>query len=423
MILLVAESPLDGKLNALALTWLDDLDKPNFPASGEIQPYTEEEIKERHLAAECQLDGLTKGLLEITNNKKVDVFFCKEVQFFHRTVRDFVRQSKYLQDFSTQFPDLTSNETYDRLLLAELWFAKSEYVDKFRYRGLLFQKPYRKPRDALLDAYEKALNHHISINLGKVVFPGTDAFPDWVNVVHYTHESSSSFPHWVAWQLDEPEYIVSKVSRSPDLLQTKGDLSILLSASLGYNDKATLKALLQVGASPNEQMTTEYRGFRTSATVWMIFCVHFAAHMVSPEAGSVTRRECLALEYFLAAGVDANCFILLTRTSDPRDIKGGATHFISLRQLVQQLKPPNLEALCKLMDGHRRGISPALRATWRYLASSKSRKSFRLDDCAPFDLDMQPPTTDSVKENRFFVHSVRWEDRELGAPHLKIRYD
>ena len=143
----------------------------------------------------------------------------------------------------------------------------------------------------------------------------------------------------------------------------------------------------------------------------------------------VTRRECLALEYFLAAGVDANCFILLAQGSHPRDMEGDATHFISLRQLVQQLKPPNLEALCKLMDRPRRGISPALRATWRYLASSKSRKSFRLDDCAPFDLDMQPPTTknsaeeDSVKENRFFVHSVRWEDRELKAPLLQIRCD
>ena len=221
---------------------------------------------------------------------------------------------------------------------------------------------------------------------------------------------------------------MSKVSRSPDLLQAKGNLSILLSASLSIDHKATLKALLQMGASPNDQVTIKYQKFQTSATVWMIFCVHFAAHMVSQEE-CVIPRQCLALEYFLAAGVDANCFILLARASDPRGMEGDATHFISLRQLVQQLKPPNLEALCKLMDGPRSGILPAIRTAWRYLASSQSCKSFRLDDYVPFDLDMQPPTTknpaeeDSVKENRFFVYSVRWEDRELKAPQLRIRCD
>ena len=424
MLRVVAKNPLDGNLNALALTWLDDLDNPNFPASGEIRPYTEEEIKERHLTAECQLDGLTKGLLEITNDKHKNLFFCKEVQFFHRTVRDFVRQSKYLQDFSTQFPDFTGIDTYARLLLAELWFAKSEHLSKVKYRNILSEETYRKPRDALLDAYEKAFDHHI--NSGKVELKGPKSFPELVyNCIPFGEDGTSlSFPHWIACHLDEPKYIVSKVSRSPDLLQAKGGLSILLSASLGWNDKATLKALLQAGASPNDQVTIKYQEFQTSPTVWMIFCVHFAAYMVSPKAGRVTLRECLALEYFLAAGVDANCFILLARGSHPRDMKGDATHFISLRQLVQQLKPPNLEALCKLMDGPRSGILPALQAMWRYLTSSKSRKSFRLDDYAPFDLDMQPPTTkesaeeDSVKENPFFVHSVQWEDRELEAPRL-----
>lgn len=58
----------DFGLTAIRITWLDDLEDAEFPTICEIKPYTTEQIEKRQSEAECQLDSLTKGLVEVRQN-------------------------------------------------------------------------------------------------------------------------------------------------------------------------------------------------------------------------------------------------------------------------------------------------------------------------------------------------------------------
>jgi hypothetical protein len=159
MLLLVAKCPpLIAPLNALSITWLRDLDKPEFPTKCKIKPYTNEKIQQRHLQARHQIDGFTKGLLEIKTSLEVDQahpFFQERV-----TVGDFVEQSRAIRDFATRSPDFTDISTYVRLLLAKLYFARTEDIfSLWKYLTFMHHVDLRSPRngnlDHLLDSYDR----------------------------------------------------------------------------------------------------------------------------------------------------------------------------------------------------------------------------------------------------------------------------
>ncbi|KAF4624521.1 hypothetical protein G7Y89_g13649 [Cudoniella acicularis] len=436
MLLLVAEM---SELTAVSLTWIDQLDDPAFPTSYEIKPYTDDEIKERQATAESEVGDFTKGLLEITepSHQKDNLFFCKSVQFFHRTLRDFVRQSKQLRDFSTEFPDLVGFETRTRVCLAELWFVKSEYVTRIPVIYNLFYKyPCRPSRDAQLDSFERVLSYHIQAGYG--CLRGITAYPD-------RDDSSSnekngtfvSFIHFVTWCLNDVEYVRRRVTKKLDLLQAKDDLSLIVSASLAWEgDSAMLKMLLDLGASPNEQVKVKDGSHESIASPWMVFCTYFATIMIYKEEDKYKARlkDCLCgkLEHFLATGVvDTNCVILMAQARNPRAYKGHPTHSISLKQLVQQLEPDNGESLLKMMNGPREGMLATLRDAWRYLTSSESGSPSTESAYLPFDVSMQPPSLspeDGIGDKghlnpyKFFVHSVKWGDTQLTAANLQIRF-
>lgn len=66
--LITAQNPLREALNALAYSWLDDLEDEDFPFNRTAGAYTDEEVKTRHRAVRRQLVLLTKGLLEMRGN-------------------------------------------------------------------------------------------------------------------------------------------------------------------------------------------------------------------------------------------------------------------------------------------------------------------------------------------------------------------
>ena len=106
------------------------------------------------------------------------------------------------------------------------------------------------------------------------------------------------------WRLGEPDYVASRVLSNPDFLQARNELSALLSAALRWGDAATFKVLLDMGASP---VTTGSTEGKTSATVWMIFCVFFAALVVSDRAMKYMHRKCEVL----GVGVDAKLLVAI----------------------------------------------------------------------------------------------------------------
>ena len=101
MLSLAASHP---PLNALMYSWLEDLEDPDFPFSAPVQAYSDKEIRNRHEIVRCQLDSRTKGLLEMSNTITTspghprflmayqDIYFKYNVQFFHRTVQDYLNE-------------------------------------------------------------------------------------------------------------------------------------------------------------------------------------------------------------------------------------------------------------------------------------------------------------------------------------------
>jgi hypothetical protein len=164
--MLLLAGQLRGNLVPMALTWIDNLDDPKFPTSYKIEPYTEEEIRERELVAELQIDYYTKGLLEIRTylNDNSKFIFNKRVQFFHRTLHDFVSHSQQLRAFSAEYPAFGCRQARMQTLLAGLWFAKTKYITANIFYMLILDEfaslPSGEARDAWFDAYARVLDYH-----------------------------------------------------------------------------------------------------------------------------------------------------------------------------------------------------------------------------------------------------------------------
>jgi hypothetical protein len=223
------------------------------------------------------------------------------------------------------------------------------------------------------------------------------------------------------------------VSKNPDLLQAKDDLSLIVSASLTWGDESTmLKMLLDLGASPNEQVKLKSRKYETTASAWMIFCAHFATTMISEDADKYKYHFCDRLEHFLATGVvDSNCVILIAQERGPQDNERLPTHRISLQQLVQQLEPANGESLLKMMNGPRKGILTIPKDAWRYFFLSKSDSPSPEPAYHPFEVGMQPPLLPQedgiddmspTRQPKFFVHSIKWGNTQLMVSLMGTRY-
>jgi NACHT domain len=458
--LLLADCIYD--LTAVALTWIDNLDEANFPASCIMKPYTDDEIRERQLAAEIQLDYFTRGLLEIWTDRDFrhnnDLIFVKRVRFFHRTVRDFVSQSKQLRDFSAEFPSIVSDETRAQIYLGGLWFAKPGCSASHNNAAdhLFFRWPPGASRDIWLDMYERVHNYHKPRGwlelVGKTFHPRSSRYSSTIS-------EQQSFLHWVASDLGDMNYVIRKLSKTPHLLHQREGLSLLLSAALSRKTASTLTRLFELGVSPNEEVKishtispepsieeqvgldtmSEYGlekslstsgVFQTSTTtVWKSFCAYFATRTMSIGDHSKTEVPncCRGLEEFLSTGqVDANCFVFFTLQKRAQDYKRGPTHFISLRELVQQFDPPNWETLSKQMRP-RLGFFTGLQNAWKNLTTFKSDQSFVPEEYLPFNLDMLPLDQDDLFEefsegkHWFIVHSLRWRDEQLMVPHLWVR--
>jgi hypothetical protein len=419
LLLLVAEVPVDiMRLNALSITWLQDLEDVNFPMKCEFKPYTEEQIRQRHLEASYQVDSLTKGLLEIVGSDKrrlgEPLFWRKRVQFFHRTVRDFVRQSSDLQKFASNVPDLTNISTYARLLLAELHFASTNDIQGYyrdrQYSLILYYYGDCHP-DGLLDGYGRAMEHHNSESSVRA-----PAFPGVTTRLEHApgggaNQSTLSFLHFLA-SYGIAGYVQRKVAADAGLLRPQGCTSLLLSAAVMSTSPAMAKALLDAGASPHDLVWSYDR--RSQFTVWQLVCTAFVCQMMRPDSRvRFLRRNCEIIQYFLEAGADANCFALLSCEADS-PVSPGPTHAIALRTLIQQCNPPNLDELLRLMEGPKPSQGTLLvgvfHSAWKYLTGKAGpvAPTFRLEDYAPFDLAMDPYllTNDIGVLPRFVLKSV-----------------
>jgi hypothetical protein len=101
--LLVVKNPWDRPLNAITCSWLEDTEDERFPYNQPCKGYSTVEFKERLSVVRCQLDILTRVLLEMKGHRShlkgrpsglihdTGALYDEiNVEFLQRSVKDFL---------------------------------------------------------------------------------------------------------------------------------------------------------------------------------------------------------------------------------------------------------------------------------------------------------------------------------------------
>ncbi|KAF6798913.1 hypothetical protein CSOJ01_12547 [Colletotrichum sojae] len=381
MLLLVAEmETLSIKLPPVALSWIDDLHDPGFPAVADLAPYTYKEVSGRENMVEEWLDEYTK--------------------VFHRTFLDFVRESRLLQSFAGENPGFFTLETPSRLILAQLWFLdSSDLIPLQTIEKYLVVRTSEKDRQANLGKLRRVVDRYQPGGSG--TFSARSTFPHWMTMPAGHPQLKMSFLHWM-----------------------------IVSASFNPRTNATLWDLFELGASPNEEVRLGggESKHQSTATAWVTLCVVYICHAIAADGSDYSE----ALGQFLTTrSVDPDCVALIRvgRTQDEAE-RAEPTHCISLRQLIQQTQPPNLERLESLLnDAEPAGLITSEAPSVQIDSQEKNDSAALLAQYSSFDVSMQDERTwavrnkdqDLTQKERFYVHSVIWKAMQYRPTDMKIR--
>lgn len=420
MLLLAATYP---NLNALMFSWLDDLEDSDFPFNAPIEAYSDAEIRDRHDVVRLQLDGLCKGLLEITESGRGrqtemrDIYFGYEVQFFHRTVGDYVNEPARYAEIEGRLRNFDIQDAYRRLLLAEFRFART-MEEYFKRQGLgqtalvacfsdFFDRVADQAPLRFLKEYDRILDHHrrqpFSFPGETKDNPGIIAWGQYIQSDNCNGDLSSddiSYLHWAA-SCNQREYIIDQVSSNQSLVNPTNDgRSLLLTAGITTPSNGLVRDLLKYGASPRHQVPVAYPGETCTASIWAVFVLIVARRR------ELVDRENLegmfwVMEEFLKSGVDSNVYFLLQPKGryDVERVLGSLgpyetfsdddVCFITLEDLIVTARPPNMDTLLRLILDTKRprlwnGTLKALNALTLWTGSSNDvqsrHKRARLDE-------------------------------------------
>jgi hypothetical protein len=416
-------------LSAIAITWIDELSDDSFPYSHEMASYSNEEVQSRLAQAAAQLDYYTNGLVEIvTVNPYRDLeanlgYFTKHLQFFHRTVGEYVESSESMRQFSVDFPEFSGTRMHLTVCLAEYWFAQSQWRASLvpRCSDILVSWAWADDhaRQARFrGAYEQIMFHHSK--------RGCEWFKAyWIRLGRHASgmrfgESNTSYLHWLASGTSDWDYFEQKLEKLPNQLHADGEMSLVLTAALSPEspvDSPVLSGLFRKGASPNEVVCVRryLLGEYVHLPVWMLFCMDFAAYTIdgSLRSRDRTRFYYMRMKDFLGTGeVDLDIFIFVVLASPQSRFEGlAASHVISMKDLLRQAEWGESEDVERLLRPPETGILGKLRGAWEYL-SVKPEPLFRLGDYLPYRLGMPVPSEsedtggEMSRGPRFRVHSA-----------------
>jgi hypothetical protein len=195
-------------------------------------------------------------------------------------------------------------------------------------------------------------------------------------------------------------YVERKLTSNPCVLRPQVHMSLLISAACG-GQPALVKSLLAAGASPHDLVEGFWdwdSSLRVKHTVWHLFCTRFACRVMDRHWIQLDMRdECEGIQHFIEAGADFNCSVFLGRKTNGYQFdEARPTHAISLRVLIQQLDPPNVQVLLGLMGELKSArnsiLSRIIGASWGSLVGLQPEPApfHSADDYTPFDLTMDP---------------------------------
>ncbi|KAI0113832.1 hypothetical protein F4776DRAFT_332710 [Hypoxylon sp. NC0597] len=375
---------------AVSITWADELlaTGTSFPVTRDIETYSEEEIEGLVLEAN-RIVSQSKGLLEFMPSDQAlngSVPLC--VTFSHRTVHEFVDQNEQMRSFGKGFPKLDRVRLEIKIHLAGLWFLGPKNA-QYYFRALTQRLGDRnywaagdEDRYTWLDAFERTIQHHKGVHpttfLGitgrESILPGF-FFDSNVSLLPRSG-TNFSFLHWVANRIGDWEYLRRKLQGEPKLVHADGNLSLLFSAALSWKEQSTVDHLLELGASPNESIMvhkSKVEDEMDEMSIWVAFCALLASYIIILDEIHPTHWHPMfkVLRTFLRAGeVDPEVSIVLGRGRGYRGFPGDGTHVISLKHLVQQFDPDNVDAWEESFNPAK-NIFEELRKMWSYLATHR----------------------------------------------------
>lgn len=288
-----------GGVNAMAISWLESLEDPDFPANQPFMVYNDTKIEEKRQFAEARVNGYTKGLLEVISfipetreSHPPPSHMRHTVQFFHRTALDYISASPLARDVLLYSPNLFNLDFYTRLSLAELHFGSLAHQSPptfGRYARILrkhFSPP--DPSTSLIEGYRAAFEQQASYSAWygvKIIFSTFDGMGN----VYYANQSTS-FDHWVANEVEETyaiQYLTERVQSLPNLLHPQGDLSLLLSAACqqAYGEVEfprldRVKTVLALGADLHHDLYLRLHNPNAMSvsmklSAWQAWCVYY----------------------------------------------------------------------------------------------------------------------------------------------------
>jgi hypothetical protein len=380
-----------------------------------------------------------------------DIFFGYNVQFFHRTVRDYLRDDSRQRRFQGRLPDFKLDEVYLRLSLAELKFVRTKqsyftggnnmlqhifhsphYYWRWRLEWHLFlsregrKAPFNFANEVseVLNSYRQLPFSHPeeigensgSIRWGRILsFQGRKGPGIGPEMIHVSVLKELSYLHWAAWYWQH-EYVSLKISEDPNLAKGNGEMTLLLSASVGH-DSETVRVLLQAGADPQDQVNIDQSNPEAkTTTVWMIFLFYFATKAL--DNGPDIEQCSSVLEEYLKFGVDIDIFFLVYTynvrgsiiSQNEREIASRGKEeskppeqelfSISLEELVSLGQPKNVDALQTMLR------DKAKQPFWSKTSSVISKFLPWIEPSNPITSEYKAFELKELKYRQFGLHSV-----------------
>ncbi|KAI0434366.1 hypothetical protein F5Y09DRAFT_251143 [Xylaria sp. FL1042] len=260
---LLVASCASSALSLVLYTAIDDIDYDNTRLASiwmNISPHGIEEIKDRMLR---RLDGRSKGLLEVRHNRfgPDGAFYAYNVEFLHRTVRDFLltkEMSLYLsRDARAEFdPNAVLAQAYLTMLKSPLMGHSDQFLkkmlDRFMYHVSRIRSRHNGQATTLMEMLRQIL---------------PDSSPVW------SWRMGHNAILLAAIELHMIDYIDLTMTLNPTLGRTQGGqfLGYALDQTTSCSKVSTgvstqmVELLLRHHSSPNDILSN------TTRSVWVEF--------------------------------------------------------------------------------------------------------------------------------------------------------
>lgn len=421
MLILTMYNPSRYPLSSLVYAWIDNLNDPQFPPVDGHKPSSWPPVGDIVEEVQLQLTSLTKGLLQTVPLSKVlgwndtDLERMPVVQFFHRTLRDFMLENAKLEGATARYSKLIERETYHRLWLAEMISTDTKYR-LIQWNNSFLSSitdervfpPLLHPR--LVTGFSHILNQGPKIETEGLndysIFRGCTHYPGrwrWENRLSFVHLAAFSGQH---------EYVLQEILKDPELLNGNGKLHVLLSAAIG-NRQGLVLNLLQNGSTPTDRVKCG-ESTVSACPIWMILMVYIVESYFGFQ-DPITLHE--TLELLLRHGeieVDASKFILFLKELE--DDARPTGYYITLQQFMEDIAVPNRDRLIALLNRHSNHsyINAASRFVSRFIPFSKDT------GCATDKIDTEYTRLPAGYDKRLDLTSVIWGNLKIDRAGFRL---